>query len=265
MQYITSTTNEKVKELIRLLSSKKHRRDKGLFVAEGVRLCEDFAKNGYEAVELYYTEKAYNLNKETVDMLINSAASVYVVNDIISDKVSETKSPQGVFAVFALPQTEHEIKSNENYMLLASLSDPGNLGTIIRSVAAFDLDALILTDDCPDPYSGKVLRSAMGGVGRMNIIIAKDFISAITMLKKEGISVFGAVLAPDAKDLIKMKMSGGICAVIGNEGRGLTSEEISYLDSKIIIPMAENSESLNASVAASIIAYEMFRQKTAEV
>ena len=144
-------------------------------------------------------------------------------------------------------------------MVLCSLQDPGNLGTIIRSCEAFGIDRLFLTSDCPDLYSPKVLRATMGGVFRLPITVADNLPDLFERFRREKVPVYAAALQEGAKDITRLPLNQGGAVVIGNEGKGLPPEVVALCDSAVIIPMAGRAESLNASVAASIVAWEMAR------
>ncbi len=269
MQKITSNSNEKVKELVRLLSSRKARRDKGLFVVEGARLALDYALSGFIPQEIYLTKEAAATYEDILSKLLPQTENIYEITQSISEKISDTKSPQGIYAVCKIAEnnwnsngnSSGEILNNGNYIILCSLQDPGNIGTIIRSCGAFGIDGIIMTEDCPDIYSPKVIRSTMGGIAKTNIISVKDLATAKTLLQNKGITLYGAVLSPIATNINETNFPKGVCFAIGNEGRGLSKEEVNLLDHQVIIPMAEGSESLNASVAASIIAWELYRRR----
>ena len=260
MQKITSKENNKIKLLSKLLSSQKERSESGLFVLEGLRLVEDAIKSGASIKEIYMVESFLPKFNEKLEGIIYNDCEVYVIDDFILPKITDTKTPQGVVALFegniyvdALPSS-----MSCGALLLSNLQDPGNLGTIIRSAAAFDLSAVILTGSCPSLTSPKVLRASMGGVFKLPIVKFNDDFEALAALKERNIPVYAAFLDNEAKnaDTISLK---GACVAIGNEGNGLNNDFAAACDEKIIIPISENTESLNASIAGSIFAWEIKR------
>ena len=261
MKLISSKDNSIIKQLVRLLSSKKERNDKGLFVVEGVRLCHEMAKCLVEIENTFVTEKCRNKFEKEVQFILNKSQEALEITDAIADKISETKTAQGIFCLCKIPNRNNEIKENGNYIMLCSLQDPGNIGTIIRTCDAFKTDGLIMTEDCPDIYSPKLLRSTMGTVFRTDIKIFKNAEEACEKLKKSGIKIYAAALKDNSKSITEFDLSHNACVMIGNEGNGLKEEEIALADESIIIPMNEASESLNAGIAASVFAWEMFRGK----
>lgn len=143
----------------------------------------------------------------------------------------------------------------EKLMLLSSVRDPGNLGTIVRSAAAFGFDRLILSDDCADLYHPRTLRGAMGALFRMRADVVTDFASAVPALRASGRRVYAAELRDGALSVDEAKPTAADCFVIGNEGHGIPPEISALCTGSVYIPIAPTSESLNAATAASILAY----------
>ena len=258
MQRITSKDNKKIKLLSKLLSSQKERNESGLFVLEGLRLIEDALKSGCEISEIYLIESFLPKFREKIYPLAKENCEIYIIDDFILPKVSDTKTPQGISAVAKGGIVMDKLPSDmqNGCLLLASLQDPGNVGTLIRSSAAFSLSCVIVTDDCPNITSPKVLRSSMGSIFKIPVVRYKDEFEALKALKERNIPVFAAYLGEDSIKLENVPLCKG-CIAIGNEGNGLKSDFASLCDKKIIIPIDENSESLNAAVAGSIFAWEL--------
>lgn len=261
MKLISSKDNSIIKQLARLLSSKKERNDKGLFVVEGVRLCHEMAKCSVEIEKTFLTEKCMTKFPQETELILKRSGENFEITDAIADKISETKTAQGIFCLCKIPRRNNEIKKNGNYIMLCSLQDPGNIGTIIRTCDAFKTDGLIMTEDCPDIYSSKLLRSTMGTAFRTDIKIFKNAEEACEKLKEAGIKIYAAALKENSKKITEFDLSKNVCVMIGNEGNGLKEEEIALADDSVIIPMNEESESLNAGIAASVFAWEMFKGK----
>ncbi|MEF9983157.1 MAG: RNA methyltransferase [Oscillospiraceae bacterium] len=261
MKLITSKDNTIIKDLSRLLSSKKTRNDKGLFVVEGIRTAVEVLKCGTKIKSVFVTKTANEKFSSQISQLLAVADETFEISDVISSKISDTNTPQGVFCVCEIPEKELEIEKDGKYILLCSLQDPGNLGTIIRSCDAFNISGLLMTSDCPDIFSPKVLRSTMGTALRLPIKIYDDAAQAVLEMKNMGITVYAAALTENSRDLTEFDLTSSSCVMIGNEGNGLSDENIKIADQKIIIPMNEKSESLNAAIAASIFAWEMSKKK----
>ena len=144
-------------------------------------------------------------------------------------------------------------------MLLESVRDPGNLGTIIRGASAFGVDRLIISEDCADLYNAKTVRASMGTVFRQYIDRVENMPCAIRALRKSGRTIYAAALDSSALRLGEASLNSRDGIVIGNEGHGLSAETIDACDRCLFIPMAEGTESLNAAMAATVCMWEMYR------
>ena len=256
---ITSRSNGRIKEIIKLMSSGRFRAESGLFVVEGMRLCADAMQSDISFRTLIISDTAAEKHTETVKELEHISCETITLPDSLFDTLSDTKSPQGIMAVCEKPNYTATIKTGGKYIALENLSDPANLGTISRTAEAIGLDALILSNDSCDPYSPKALRAGMGSLFRIPVIITDDFIGDIKSMKESGFRVYAAVVQPDALSIKEADFSGGLVAIIGNEGNGLTDEVKSAASAQVTIPMKGRSESLNAAAAASILIWEMFK------
>ncbi|NMA64848.1 MAG: RNA methyltransferase, partial [Clostridiaceae bacterium] len=145
-------------------------------------------------------------------------------------------------------------------IVLENVQDPGNAGTIIRTADAFGFDAVIFSKDSVDPYNSKVIRSTMGSLFHIPVIISKDIYSTLEKMKDYGLTIIAAH-PREAELCYEADISQNIAIVIGNEGSGLSEKILNIADKKIMTPMKGSAESLNASVAASILLYESMRQR----
>ena len=260
MELITSRENPRIKQLAALISQKKEREQTGLFVCEGARLCADATEAGLVPEAVYITEDSFSRYPEQVSKLLEIAVDAAMITPEIATRVSDTKQPQGVFAVFKkLDNSEQAvtIRKDGKYLLLAGLQDPGNMGTMLRCAYAMGLDGAFVEDNCPDLYSPKVLRSSMGGALRLPVALVPDMQETIALLRQGGVTVWAAALAPNAATLKRGLIKAPCAVLIGNEGAGLASELIDCCDSAVVIPMREGAESLNAAGAASILMWEI--------
>lgn len=258
---ITSRDNRRIKEISKLLTSGRSRKENGLFVVEGVRICTDAADTGMEIVTLVYSDSAGEKYREAVTRIEGLAETVITVPDEIFEKLSDTKTPQGVLIVCRIPNLRLDIHSQKNgkFIALENLSDPANLGAVARTGEALGIDGLILSANCADPYSPKALRAGMGSMIRIPLIIADDFLALLGQMRENGYDIFAAVPDSSAMPLDKIKFGESSVVMIGNEGNGLTEEAKSFADERITIPMSGRAESLNAAVAASILIWEMIK------
>lgn len=261
MLNITSRENKLIKHMVKLSQSRRYRHDSGEFVTEGDKLSWEAAAGLGGPVQLLLTEQALEKGGKMVETLLERCETAALITGEISHKLSTTEAPQGVFCLWKMPKQERNLKeiSAGKYLILSGLQDPGNVGTIIRSGEAFGLEGIILSADCPDLYSPKLLRSTMGGIFRLPLYISEDLTQDIPMLKDKGFAVYGAALHSNSQDITKVDLTGNVAVVIGNEGNGIPEPVLSCCTCPIIIRMKGNAESLNAGVAASIAAWEMVR------
>ena len=179
---ITSRENAKIKYACRLSSSAAFRRSEGRFLAEGRKLCPELAR-GAQLETLFYTESAMAKCPE----LAGLPGEHYLVEDHVADKLADGGTHQGVFGVFRTPvHTLDEVKAGGRYLALERVQDPGNVGTLLRSAAAFGFDGVILSDGCASVYAPKTLRASMGAAVRIPVIEAGVMPDAITQLRAKG-------------------------------------------------------------------------------
>lgn len=260
MEILSSVNNPKIKEYCVLVSSAKERKKQGLFVLEGLRLVEDVLRSGQSIKELYFTKEIYDKNTEKLEELIAVSERVFEISDAVSVKMSDTKSPQGVFCVInALDKRNDGNKINAKdgrYILLENIQDPANLGAVSRTAEALGIDGLIVFGGC-DIYSPKALRASMGALLRVQIMLTDDVIKTIHDLQALGMKVYASTPKAEALSITKADFSNGAVCVIGNEANGVSKEVQSCCDERITIKMTGRAESLNAGAAASIIMWEM--------
>jgi len=256
---ITSRNNEKIKSAARLVSSSKERKSTSLFVLEGARLCFDAAKSGYKIREAYFTASAVSKFPEYISAVSENAEAVYSVTDEVAEKLSDTVNSQGVFCVVEMKRREgFEIESTKKYVALENVQNPQNLGSVARTAEALGIDGIIVCGGC-DIYNPKALRASMGSLLRIPVIPVDDLCGTLSRANAEG--MLTAVTVPDANasDITRTDFSGGVIAVIGNEGNGVTENVKNVAREKITIKMKGEAESLNASVAAVITMWEIMR------
>ncbi len=270
---IRSRANDLVK-LFASLKDKKGREKNGLFIAEGEKLfSEMLAKNipiEYVLVsEDYYKDKGDEV-KNALSSTAYSSCRIIVLGQEAFEKISTEKAPQGIVTVakyldffrrvYIINNEEFENDVSSRFLALMSVRDPGNLGAIIRSAAAFGVNHLLLSSDCADLYNPKTIRSAMGGLFSLKATVTDDFCSLIGAAHANGRRVYAAELREGAVSLADSDLKSGDIVVIGNEGHGIDPIFSSLCDGSIYIPICEGTESLNASVAASIFIYEQSKR-----
>ena len=239
---ITSLDNDKIKGYIKL-KDKKYRKKTKKFIVEGMHLVLEAYKKGI--IEELILEK-------DVVLPIN-LPTIYVTNEIIN-KISDMESTSNVMALCNM--MDNEIVG-EKILMLDDLQDPGNLGTIIRSAVAFNVDTIVLSPNTVDIYNPKVIRATQGMMFHTNIVI-KDLSEVIKTFKEKEIPIYGTRVdyGEDVRTL-KEKDRKKYCLIMGNEGNGVRREILDMCDSYLYIEMNEVVESLNVGVATSIILYEL--------
>ncbi len=253
---ITSRKNPLIVRLSKL-SEKKYREEEGLFRIDGFKLYAEAIKSG---IEIVYTFVSDSAAQKAEGLTAGCTGTVIPVSDEVLAKLTDERAPQGIVAFARFFDTADTADdADERTLLLSSVRDPGNLGTVIRTAYAFGLDRVWLTSDCADIYSPKVLRAAMGTIFRQKLGVVSDELALIARLRAQGTAVYAAALDDRAVRLDRITMEGRLCFAVGNEGHGLSPELIAACTGTAIIPMNPGCESLNAAAAAGILAWEMGR------
>ena len=257
---IKSKENANVKHAVKLLSSAKFRKENRQFIIEGVRLCADAVSSCVKIEKVFYTEKCYEKFQKDVDKILNVAGQSFVVTDNIINLISDTDSPQGVVCVCSFIDKKiqmNKIKECKSVVILENIQNPSNLGAIFRTCNAFGIEFVAITPGCCDVYNPKVLRSSMGSVFRLSIEVVDDMPGFINFLNENNFKTYATSVGAGAVPIKKIKFENKSAVVFGNEGNGVTAEASNACKEKITIPMNENAESLNVSIAAGIIIWEM--------
>lgn len=265
---ITSKDNPNIKLLSKLLSNKKTRTEKGLFVVEGMRNCIDLLNQSIEGkvsvFALFYTSESVENYSKTLDLSSISMLDdnkKFEITKEIADRISAEENNQGVFLVLKKLDVEflpENLDKKGKYVVLNHLQDPGNVGTLLRTADAVGANGVVLTENCCDLYNPKTVRSAMGSVGRVKIFVENDFQKVCRTFDSVGIKTFASVVK-DGNNVTDTDFNLPCAVVIGNEGKGLSEAHAEMCDEKITIAMKGNINSLNAAVAGTIILWEMFR------
>lgn len=253
---ITSKDNSLIKLVCSLQSSLKARKENGLFVLEGKRICDDAYCCGIRFDKLIISETAYNKYSEAVETFSENSDEFYKIPDSLFKKISDTTSPQGIIAVAKMPEKSLEIDENGKYIALENINDPSNLGAISRTAEALGVSGIILSSDSCDPYSPKSLRASMGTLLRMPVIILDDFVER---LSASPLKTYACVVDSNAIKITDVNFENGSVLMIGNEANGLSDKAKENADFRITIQMCGKAESLNASVAGAIAMWEMMK------
>ncbi len=255
---ITSKDNKLLKT-IRSLQRKKGREDAGLYFVEGVRMVEEaLSYRETEIVSVIMSESYAERNQEFLSALDESGKTVYTAKEHLFNELCNTESPQGIGVVLKLPDKPAVFTETDRFILiLDGVSEPGNLGTIIRTAEAAGVDRVLLMKGCADLYNPKVVRSTMGSLFRVPCVTAVEP-ETLESLKKSGFILIATAL-DDASSIYDARVIGKRGLVIGSEAFGVSKEVLSLADLRVFIPMDGKVESLNAGVAAGISMY-MFKE-----
>ncbi len=260
MQVITSKDNEIIKS-IKKLKDKKFREQEHKYIIEGIKLIEEAVKESAKINTVVVCEDCVK-NEEIDSKLLYEVAKyncIYVSERIFS-LLTDVKNPQGILAVIEKEAQSELIDYNEDLIVvLDKVQDPGNLGTILRTVDSIGLKQIIVAEGSGDIFNPKVVRSTMGAIFRVKVKISQDIQKTIAEIKKHKFKVISTSLATD-KSIYDLKYEKS-AIIIGNEANGVSKELQDASDELVKIPMLGNTESLNASVATGIVLYEYVRQK----
>lgn len=249
MEHITSRHNPLMGHIRRLAGSAAYRWETGEFLCDSPKLLQ-------EAL-LWQAEITAVVTISPLPRLPEHIRQVQVPEDVMAS-ISPVKTPQGVLFTCRLPQAPlPRSLTGRRYVLLDGVQDPGNVGTILRTLDAFDADGLLLTGGCADPYGWKAVRSSMGAVFRRPIYSGTPEELAV-LLHRSGLPLYGAALREDTVDARQADYTRCTLA-IGSEGRGLSREVLDLCGQTIRIPMSDRCESLNAAIAAAVLLWESWR------
>lgn len=268
MDTIVSKSNEKVK-FIKSLNDKKFRSKYKAFYLEGIKVVTEIL-NSKEAIDIMFiaysedliissnggSKLLYRLEKETNIEIIKLSESIFKY-------ITDTVNPQGILAVVKIPKynIKNEIDNTESdILILDKIQDLGNLGTIIRSADAFDIRLIICNSGTADIYAPKVVRSTMGSIFRVKVIYTNEILENINYLKYRKYSIVGTSLEANTY-LNELDYKNKHVYILGNEANGVDKALINACDKLVKIEMESTAESLNVSVATSIILYEQYKNK----
>lgn len=258
-EVITSRKNPRIQRIKKLLSSSSYRQSEKAIIIEGVRLVEEAIASGWVIQELYISD---NLSERGKSLLAGKAVpdcAGYHVSDMVMADLTDTETPQGITAVLL----QHEIllpERPEFLIVLDAVRDPGNVGTILRTASAAGVNAVLIGPETADPFSPKVLRAGMGAQLKLPVIQCSWEKIASIIHAQAGMK---ALLADtgDGTSLWEEDFTKEIALIVSNEASGPSPSARDLADHIITIPMPGNCESLNAAIAASLLMYEVVRQR----
>ena len=248
MEQLTSSRNPRILAW-RSLKDKKGRDEQNAFLVEGPKMVCEALSSGFPVQALLLREG------ENLPCTVSPSVPVYLLPSHLFQSVCDTKTPQGIAAVLSrrvLPL------SGTRFLALDGIQDPGNMGTIIRTADAAGFDGLILSPDCVDIFSPKVLRATMGSIFRMAFSFSEDLSASLRTLRQEGFSILSSQLDGDPF-FERTHVSSSFVLIIGNEGNGVSDPVKAEATHRLRLPMRGGAESLNAAVAAGIMMYDLIK------
>lgn len=246
---ITSKSNEFIK-YVKSLHQKKYRDEHGVYFVEGIKLIDEAIQEKQKISDIIICEELFKEEFKCEDI------NIEYVSEMVFRFISDTQSPQGIMAIIKIPDLPKAY--GDTIFALDDLQDPGNLGTIIRTLDCAGINTLLLSKGTVDLYNPKVIRSTMGAIFRVNCFNNLDLSEELKKLKEEDYKL--VVTSLDATiSHYDLDFKDKLIIVIGNEAKGVSKEIQELASIKVKIPMIGRTESLNASVAASLMAYEKVR------
>ena len=260
MQVISSKENELIKH-IKKLKDKKERDLSNEYIIEGIKLIQEAIQEKAKIKQIIICEECEKAEAIPKEIMYGIARyeCIYITKKLYN-YLTEVKTPQGILAVIEKESNEKNIDyTQEIIVALDGIQDPGNLGTILRTVDSIGLTQILVSKDTADSFNPKVVRSTMGAIFRVKVIECEDLEKTLKKIKKHKFEI--VVTSLQTKNSIYDIDYNKKVIVIGNEANGVQEKIQQLSDKKVKIPMLGKTESLNASVATGIILYEYVRQK----
>lgn len=254
-EIISSGSNRKIRYVEKLLKNRRFRNSEKKFAAEGIKITREAVSSG--------AAEAVFLSDKSECGEFDGFPEVFRVTENVFKKISDTVNSQGVVSICRMPVYSHEnILKNSDPLIIAldGLSDPGNLGTIVRTALGAGADGIIMSRETVDLFNPKVVRATMGAIFRVPFIYEDDLPEALLSLKSRNIRIF-ATFPADGGEYYKKDFTEASCIIIGNEANGISEDVKKISPEPVNIPMSGGLESLNAAVSAAVLLYEARRQR----
>ena len=256
---LSSSVNPRIKELLLLKERSKERRERGLFVVEGVREVSAAIGAGYDIEAIFFLPGSEGENIACTA----SAKHIFSLTQSLYSKVAYREGTEGIISIVKYKErklTDIQLSKNPLVIVLESVEKPGNLGAVIRTADGVNADAVIICDPLTDIFNPNIIRSSLGGVFTRNICICSSQEAHKWLIKNE-IKIFTTELQA-SKYYYNSDLSGATAIVMGSESSGLKSFWREHADERIKIPMCGDIDSLNVSVSTAVICYEALRQRS---
>jgi len=264
---ILSKNNNLVKQL-KSLKNRRSRENYGMFLIEGKKFVAEAIKQKANIFKIVVSKNFYDTSFCELSLILQNVPKhidIVILDNLAFKQIADTQNPQGIIALAKLQyitDIQYIIKNgNGPIIILDKIQDPGNLGTIIRTADAVLASGIIISAGSVDIHNPKVLRSTMGSIFRVASFLSQDILSDLLLLKKSGMQIYAAHNKGDQL-YFNVKFPPKSAIIIGNESNGISESIMQYVNHKIKIPMSSDVESLNASISAGLIMYEIVRQKS---
>jgi len=240
----------------------------GIFIAEGEKVVRSMIRGGCQIASSLTARGAITKYRSLLAILAKRGAPVYVASDELIEEIIGFRFHKGIMAIGYCPKKitiANALKAHKDPLFLAALNainDPQNVGLIARNAAAFGVHALIVDNATYDPYYRKAVRVSMGTIFRLPVCYEDDLGASLVRLKKKyDMRIIAATPGKGASDIAKVKLSGNICFVFGNEDKGISRRILNIADAKVRIPISKTVDSLNVAGASAICLYEASRRR----
>jgi TrmH family RNA methyltransferase len=260
---ISSVSNPRIRNILKLQANSRDRREQELFVIEGYREIYRAMISGIEIRELYVCREIDRQGRSEELILNDNRIKLFGVSENAFARIAYREGSDGLIALAAIRKlslAELKLKRNPLILILESVEKPGNLGAIMRTADAAGVDAVIVCDPLTDIYNPNAIRSGVGCIFTRQVVTCTAN-EAIEWLKSMNIKSFAAALTKDALPYFEIDFRGPAALVMGTESTGLSSEWLRKSDARVIIPMKGVADSLNVSISAAVLVFEAVRQR----
>ena len=262
-KHISSTQNSLVKEIVQLQEKSRVRKNKGLFIIEGIREISLALKGAYQIQSVWICEEISSIEKINNLLPLSDQMEIVTISKEVYQKISHRKTTEGIIAIAKTKEFELDnlnLSSTPLILIAEAPEKPGNIGALLRTADAANLDAVIIANPKTDLYNPNIIRSSVGCVFTTNIAVGNTN-EIIDFLKRKEIQSFAAALHDDSINYTDIDFKSASAIIVGTESTGLSDDWLENATKKIIIPMNGEIDSLNVSVSAAILTFEAKRQR----
>ncbi|KRO18537.1 TrmH family RNA methyltransferase [Lacticaseibacillus saniviri] len=250
MEYISSPKNDKIKQA-KKLTTHKYQKEAQLYLLEGWHLVQEAVNSGEQPKAIYATNKFLEMRE-----LKPFYNKITEISEDVASHLSDTKSPQGIFAIMPRQLATLDAPLHGQYLLLDGIQDPGNVGTLVRTADAAGIKTVVFGHQTADPFGAKVTRAMQGSQFHLNIVQEK-LTTVVKQLKQADIPVYGTELNPQAVPYRSVEAAPQFGLIVGNEGNGMQQILLDQTTANLYIPIKGKAESLNVAIAAAVVMFHL--------